>query len=308
MYFLGRLAERHHDFAYARACYQRLAAAFPNYYYGVLAGDRLRDTEVTAVAPSAKALEFLSSLRLPAPSPLPEQPTHITSVRIERSRALRQAGLTDLADSELRFGARSDGQPALLGMEMASASDSVHLAMRAMKSLSPEYLGLSLDAAPRKYWELLFPLPYRSELMEDAQRVGLDPYLVAGLIRQESEFNPEAVSRANAYGLTQVRAVTGKQFAARAGVSRYTTRALFQPAVNLKIGTQILRSMLDHNGGKLEETLAAYNAGPARAAEWIGWNHYREPAEFVETIPFTETRDYVQAVIRNAGIYRRLYQ
>ena len=66
--------------------------------------------------------------------------------------------------------------------------------------------------------------------------------------------------------------------------------------------------MLDQNGGRLEQTLAAYNAGPARAAEWLTWNRYREPAEFVESIPFTETRDYVQAVIRNAGIYRRLYQ
>jgi soluble lytic murein transglycosylase len=65
--------------------------------------------------------------------------------------------------------------------------------------------------------------------------------------------------------------------------------------------------MLDRNSGNLEQTLAAYNAGPARAAEWVGWNTYREPAEFVESIPYTETRDYVQAVIRNADIYRRLY-
>jgi soluble lytic murein transglycosylase len=66
--------------------------------------------------------------------------------------------------------------------------------------------------------------------------------------------------------------------------------------------------MLDHNDGKVEQTLAAYNAGPARAAEWLGWNQYREPAEFVESIPFTETRDYVQAVLRNTDVYRRLYR
>jgi len=69
-----------------------------------------------------------------------------------------------------------------------------------------------------------------------------------------------------------------------------------------------LRSMLDHNSGRVEETLAAYNAGPNRVAEWLTWNTYREPAEFVESIPFTETRDYVQAVLRNADIYRRLYR
>jgi soluble lytic murein transglycosylase len=65
--------------------------------------------------------------------------------------------------------------------------------------------------------------------------------------------------------------------------------------------------MLQQNGGNLEQTLAAYNAGPNRAAEWLAWNTYREPAEFVESIPFTETRDYIQAVLRNADIYRRLY-
>jgi len=65
--------------------------------------------------------------------------------------------------------------------------------------------------------------------------------------------------------------------------------------------------MLDQNGGKVEQTLAAYNAGPNRSAAWLAWNQYREPAEFVESIPFTETRDYVQAVLRNADVYRRLY-
>ena len=65
--------------------------------------------------------------------------------------------------------------------------------------------------------------------------------------------------------------------------------------------------MLDHSGGRLEQTLAAYNAGPMRLAEWVTWNSPHEPAEFVESIPFTETRDYVQAVLRNADMYRRLY-
>ena len=151
-------------------------------------------------------------------------------------------------------------------------------------------------------------MPYRTELESNARQHGLDPYLLAGLIRQESEFNPEAVSRANAYGLTQVRPGTGREFARREGIARFNSRQLFQPAVNLRIGSGILKSMLDRNSGKVEQTLAAYNAGPARAAEWLGWRDYREPAEFIESIPFTETRDYVQAVLRNADIYRRLYR
>ena len=78
--------------------------------------------------------------------------------------------------------------------------------------------------------------------------------------------------------------------------------------MNLQIGASILHSMLEDNNGDIEHTLASYNAGPQRLAEWVKWNAYREPAEFVESIPFTETRDYVQAVMRNADIYRRLYR
>jgi len=228
-------------------------------------------------------------------------------LRIERSRLLRSAGLADLADSELRFGARNGGQPALLGMEMADAADAPHSAMHIMKGMAPEYLSLPFNAAPRKYWETLFPLPYRGDLERDAHQAGIDPFLLAGLIRQESEFDPQALSPAKAYGLMQVRPGTGREFARKAGVGRFTNRMLFQPAINLKLGASILRGMLDENNDKLEETLASYNAGPAHLVTWLSWNQYREPAEFVEAIPFTETRDYVQAVLRNADVYRRLY-
>jgi soluble lytic murein transglycosylase len=190
---------------------------------------------------------------------------------------------------------------------MAVAAEQPHQAMHIMKGMAPEYMSLPLNAAPRQYWELLFPLPYRADLEHSAHDAGIDPFLLAGLIRQESEFDPQALSPANAYGLTQVRPVTGRQYAKRAGIQRFTNRLLFQPAANLKIGAAIFRGMLDSNNDKVEETLASYNAGPARSAQWLSWNEYREPAEFVESIPFTETRDYVQAVLRNADMYRRLY-
>jgi len=308
LYFLGRRAEQEGDLAAARTCYQRLPQAFENHYYAMLAREHLRSPEIAGAAASAETARFLAAVTFPEPKPVPAQSARATSARIERSRLLRTAGLADLADSELRFGARTDGQPPLLAMEMAGAAAAPHLAMRIMKSLAPEYLNLALDQAPRRFWELLFPLPYRADVVRAAREKNLDPYLLAGLIRQESEFDPQARSRANAFGLTQVRPATGRLFARQAGITHFSSRLLFQPAANLKIGVSIFSAMLDQNGGKLEQTLAAYNAGPNREAEWIAWNTYREPAEFVESIPFTETRDYVQAVLRNADVYRRLYQ
>jgi soluble lytic murein transglycosylase len=308
LYFLGRRAEQESDFAAARTCYQRFPQAFENHYYAILARARLRSPQIAGAAPSAETARFLAAVTFPQPRPVPAQTASATTARIERSRLLRTAGLADLADSELRFGARTDGQPPLLAMEMAGAAAAPHQAMRIMKSLAPEYLNLALDQAPRRFWELLFPLPYRADVVRAAAEKNLDPYLLAGLIRQESEFDPQARSRANAFGLTQVRPATGRLFARQVGIKRFSSRLLFQPAANLKIGVSIFSAMLDKNGGNLEQTLAAYNAGPNRAAEWLAWNTYREPAEFVESIPFTETRDYVQAVLRNADIYRRLYQ
>jgi soluble lytic murein transglycosylase len=308
LYFLGRHAERAQDAGAAKAYYQRLAQTFQNSYYAMLARDRLLNAALVAASIPDEAARFTTELKLPEPKPVATEDTPETKVRIERSRMLRTAGLVDFADGELRYGARTDGQPARLAMELAGTAETPHEAVRKMKSLASDYLLLTLEQAPRRYWELLFPMPYRTELESNARQHGLDPYLLAGLIRQESEFNPEAVSRANAYGLTQVRPGTGREFARKEGIARFNSRQLFLPAVNLRIGSGILKSMLDRNSGKVEQTLASYNAGPARAAEWLGWRDYREPAEFIESIPFTETRDYVQAVLRNADIYRRLYR
>jgi soluble lytic murein transglycosylase len=99
----------------------------------------------------------------------------------------------------------------------------------------------------------------------------------------------------------QVLPSTGRQLGA-SPASR-----LFEPEVNLRVGMRHLKSLLDSFDGKWEPTLAAYNAGRSRAVEWLTWGEFREPAEFIETIPFSETRAYVQIVLRNAEIYRRLY-
>ena len=309
LYFLGRHLERLGDVAGARVCYRKLASELENHYYAMLARQRLKAVGRSAVASAAtgEIAQFVAGIRFSAPAPMATGAAAATEARIQRSRLLRSAGLDDLADAELRFGMRTDGQPALLAMELAASAAAPYQAMRIMKSTSPEYLNVPVPAAPRRFWEFLFPLPYKADVMRTARERDLDPYLLAGLIRQESEFDPQAVSRAKAYGLTQIRPATGRLYARKAGVSKVTESLLYQPAANLKIGSSILRSMLDQQGGKVEQTLAAYNAGPNKVVEWMAWSTYREPAEFVESIPFTETRDYVQAVLRNAEMYRRLY-
>jgi soluble lytic murein transglycosylase len=166
---------------------------------------------------------------------------------------------------------------------------------------------MPLDSAPAAFWRLLFPLPYRTELERNARQNGLDPFLVAGLVRQESEFDPQAVSPAHAYGLTQVLPGTGRALARKLGPRRFRTNMLFRPEINLRLGTNYLRTLFEEHAKQWEFTLASFNAGKSRVENWLSWAKYKEPAEFIESIPFSETRTYVLAVLRNAQIYRRLY-
>ncbi len=175
-----------------------------------------------------------------------------------------------------------------------------------MKAVFPDYLKTPLDTASAEMWRLAFPLPFRQELERNAKLRGLDLYLVAGLIRQESEFTPGALSRANAYGLMQVMPATGRQLARQLKLGRFRNSLLHRPDYNLRLGTVYFRSLLDQHEGSVEAALASYNGGKTRADAWLTWATYREPAEFVETIPITETRTYVQAVLRNAWMYRRI--
>jgi soluble lytic murein transglycosylase len=176
-----------------------------------------------------------------------------------------------------------------------------------MKSFIADYLAIPFDGAPLKFWQTLFPLPYKDDVVRNAKSHDLDPYSVAALIRQETEFNPDAHSPANAYGLMQLILPTGKMMGRQTGVTVTSARTLLNPSISIQLGTQYLKGQLSNWNGDWAETLAAYNAGPGRVREWLTLGPFREPAEFVESIPFNETREYVQAVLRNAEMYRIIY-
>src|SRR5580704_17771834 len=121
-------------------------------------------------------------------------------------------------------------------------------AIEVMKHSTPNYFALDIPDLPRKYWEALFPKAYWAELKRFSIANGLDPYLVASLIRQESEFNPFAVSQKNAVGLMQLLPKTGKLVAKQVKLKKYNASQLFTPAVNLQLGTRYFRGMVDRFG------------------------------------------------------------
>jgi soluble lytic murein transglycosylase len=311
LFFLGRDAEKQSDFGAARAYYEALSSQFPHYYYAGLARERLDTQKVAGAKLDDKVRSWVETSTGAHGNSIPDDigmaPNAATRLRIERGRLLVAAGMTTQAVDELEFGARqSTEQTTLLAMELSRSMPTPFLALRVMKKFSGDYLSLPFDKASRSFWEMLFPLPYEDSVTASAGRHDLDPYAVAGLIRQESEFNPAARS-AYAYGLMQVRPSTGRMMARREGIRAPSARGLLEPGINIRLGTRYLQGQLSQWEGDWIKTLAAYNAGPSRVKRWVEQYGYDDPAEFVENIPFTETRDYVQAVLRNGQVYRELY-
>ena len=312
LYYLARLSQRRGDMPSARAFYDAILDHYPNTYYAVLARDRLKETQVRTAEPKLSVLEFLRTIEWPARPQTPSfVPSRSAQRRLDRAHLLHLALLDSWAELELRYGAKNDGdQPFLFAYELAKvASDrgAADQAIRYIKSYAPGYLYLDVEAAPASFWKMAFPIPYRASIYQYSRGQRLDPYLVSALIRQESEFNPKAISAAKAYGLMQVLPSTGRQLARELRIRHFSANQLLTPDRNVQLGTKYFRWLLASCDDREEEALAAFNAGKSRTDLWRTWGTFSEPAEFIETIPFTETRNYVQVVLRNADLYRRLY-
>jgi soluble lytic murein transglycosylase len=307
LYFLGRLAQGSGDVRAARTYFSEAVTEYPNVFYASLAKDRM--SKFPAVEPAESVATFLKTVAFPLRSRSGEfTTTPQAKARMERAKIFARVGMKDLAESELRFGADNGEQPQLLAMELAKLLSDGDPAkgMRYIKRYARGYLLMPIVSAPKDFWRLAFPLPYRTSLEKFTDQYNVDPYLMAALIRQESEFDPQALSVTGARGLTQIQPTTGRDLAGRIKVT-YTAAKLFQPDYNLQLGTFYFDWLTKQLDGDVEAALASYNAGMSRAKQWKKWGEFREPAEFIETIPITQTRDYVQAVRRNAVAYREIY-
>jgi soluble lytic murein transglycosylase len=309
LYWRARLAEEDNQPIMARAFYQKLSDRYRNYYYAELGRQRMKLLSPAAVDATTQyaLLDRVPPLNSGAKVTASEAPRD--ELHVQKAELLGNGGLVDFAVRELQAAAANDGGSWGPGETAQLYDETGHYdqAIEVMKHSAPNYFALDIPDLPRKYWEALFPKAYWSDLKRSSAANGLDPYLVASLIRQESEFNPNAVSRANAVGLMQLLPKTGKQVAKEVKLQRYNASQLYTPAVNLQLGTRYFRGMVDKFGGSFEYALAAYNAGSDRVEDWLSQGKYRDPPEFVESIPFTETREYVQAILRNASLYKQLY-
>jgi soluble lytic murein transglycosylase len=229
--------------------------------------------------------------------------------RAGKADQLSNIGIDDLALEELNSASETVPTSPRVNLALARIYRTRTENVRAINTLRrsfPDYAQMKPEEMTREEWDVFYPLAFWDIITEEARNRRLDPHQVAGLIRQESVFDPRAASPAKAYGLMQLLVPTGAAMARKYGIDRsVTVDALFEPRLNIQLGTGYMRDQFD-KFGRIEFVAVAYNAGPGRVPQWKATLPL-EMDEFAEAIPFKETRGYVQGVVRNTLQYERLY-
>ena len=294
VYWNARALEKAGDTASARAIYEKLADSTDSNYYPELASRR-----VAAGTPDLPAAS--------APDPQAGAAPAVSGVaeyHMARLQTLRALGLKELEPGELKALQEHAGGTVemrrfvLAGFASADAWYDAIVAATHMEKNGQ----LSHDVAervryPRAYWDLFWPA---------SKGLSLDPYLVLALARQESLFNPKATSSSNARGLMQLIPSTARKMASQNGIDPEAI-ALYDPSVNVKLGTTYLKNLFAMFSGDEFHAVAAYNAGENAVSKWIAESGGPDD-EWVENIAYKETRDYVKKVIGGRREYLLLYR
>jgi soluble lytic murein transglycosylase len=285
-YWSGRALLDAGERAAAESSWRRVIAGEPGSYYTVLATRRLRlplqvgDSGAVTVSRQPELERGIGR------AALLETLGMTVEARHEYDRLFRDA--TESGERMLATG------EAFSGTEHASRA--IALGTRLLSEVGRN---------PRTY-RVVYPVVERERIGAESRASGLDPALVASLIRQESAFNPRATSPVGARGLMQIMPRVGEQLAARKGVTAFSPDTLYDPAVNVALGTLHLRNLVAQYPN-VERALAAYNAGASRVRRWAAKAGAGDPEVFTERIPFVETRGYVRAIVRNRAFYQALY-
>jgi soluble lytic murein transglycosylase len=314
-YWAARCKQALGELAQALKIYQTLYQKFPQGYYGRLAqkqvallqttnnGNLANDPGITQIA------GVLDNARTTKPVEVSRLLT--TSWRTwPRVKALGLIQLFNEAAQELSH-SKVAGEPAVVYFQTAQLyyqGKNFLPAVSAMRKVFPNYLDMPIDSLPQSVWKVFFPTNFAETIFREAQRQGVDPYLMLALIRQESGFDPLAISVANAHGLMQLLPSTARTVARGMKMRPPSTARLHDPIVNIRLGTKYFSDLVRQFDDQTDRALASYNAGEDRVEAWASEGDFADSAEFVETIPFSETRNYVKTIDRNYWFYKTIYK
>jgi soluble lytic murein transglycosylase len=293
LYWEGRVAERIGDTELARQIYQQVYNSGDESYYQTLAANSLSRLGITVQ-------ERKSNQTSIAPDPTsklgPKVEFHLARARQLSQIALQQMAVTEL-DQINRLNNKTSGLRALLMREYFK-NQAYGRSLALADQLSSSFEDRNIYRFPLGYWELI---------QQKARSRDLDPYLVLSVIRQESLFDTRARSPAAAYGLMQLLPSTAARMAKQVGLPPPANEELYDPDTNLTLGVQYLRELLQRYSNNWFKAIAAYNAGEGAVDRWEKEIVTNDIEEFVERIPYIETRGYVKLVMRNHRVYKRLY-
>lgn len=314
-YWAARDSEKAGKIVEACALYDGVLYRYGANWYGYLALQKL--TNLRGQGKCQTASNF------PADSLVPQAVANLKTVtvaaetstpkefeRTEKAEELNTIGLFDWAIDELKEAQKTANNSPKINFALAQhfrfKQDNVSALLALAKSY-PDYSQMFPEEMGQAEWDIFYPLTNWNDIKYWAKERKLDPFQVAGFIRQESVFNPTAKSGANAYGLMQLIIPTARAVAKKynSSITTINGETLFQSALNIELGTAYIRDQYDKYF-RTEFVAVAYNAGPGRVGQWQK-TLPSEMDEFVEEIPFRETKGYVQGIIRNSAQYRRLY-
>jgi len=303
VYWRARALEKKGNSEEAAAEFSRAAQISPYSYYGFMALKRLKKSTTLSETPE-----------VPPEWKISKSAAHgsgsSSNLHFKKALGLYRIDLGKLSLIELQAAIKgAEGKPGELSalLDEARRSDAyfipVLMAQKYWENFKPVFPN---ERAAEDYRATLqFPFAFRSQVEKAAKEFSLSPYLLVGLMRQESAFQPWVISSANAQGLMQMLPATARTRAKSIGDS---VGDLLDPATNIRLGAAELASLLEKFSDNWIHAIAGYNAGPGRPPQWVAEFGQLEPDEFVEEIPFSETNLYVKLVLRNYWTYRTLYK
>ncbi len=271
--------------------YRALATEYPLTYYGFRSAARIRSREV------------------PEPEPLDRGSSQIEERDLMRARILLEAGMLEEARAELELlypRARGLADRLNLAQLYADSGDFYRPELLMVEGYGARLVGLPAPADLEVWWHA-WPTPFVDLFREVAESgIRVEPGLVYAVMREESGYRPEVVSISGARGLLQIMPETGERLALRESLEAFSPEDLFIPRINIQLGSAYLEQLMTRFDGRRSAAIASYNAGPEAVSRWLAEGPV-EDDEWVEAIPYDQTREYVKRVLRSLHVYRALY-
>jgi soluble lytic murein transglycosylase len=294
MYWYARCADRLGRKGEAATIYQQLASAPYDDIYATESEKHGAKRQVPAVDPLATNRpdwRDIAEQQMPDELRLGYELTALSDFRdaqqeIDRNRTRKNQPFAD----------------ALLA-DLYHAAGNTVATLQTLRAAYPALATVEQDSVPRYFLQMYYPLKYDDWIREYSSKNGVDPYTIMGLIHQESYFNPKAKSYVGATGLMQLMPATGRELAANFHIAPH----LDNPETNIRLGTAHFKMLVNLFGGSNELAIASYNAGQGRVAQWRRAAPQKPMDEFIESIPYRETRTYTKHVVMLASTYKRMY-